>query len=229
MSRIVLLTQAECVSAVVPRLSASRAQVEVALTRAELDAALARGTANLRLISFGSGVIVPEAILKALPGPAYNVHPGPPEYPGLFPSVYALYDGAKSFGVTLHEMVAEIDAGPVVSINRFPIPANCDRAQLDALAFPEMLKLLQRFAAYLGDVKTAFPSDANQWRGARRTRADFAAMCQLPENVDGDEFARRLRAVGEGPEHALTITRFGRAFWLASEARPVTRGGQPSD
>jgi methionyl-tRNA formyltransferase len=226
-SRIVLLTQAECVPEVLPRLAASGAEVAVALTRGELEAALARGTQDVRVISFGSGVIVPPAILEALPAPAYNLHPGPPEYPGLFPSVYALYDGASSFGVTLHEMAAAVDAGPVVSVNRFPIPAGCDRARLDGLTFPEMLKLLERYARALGDVTATLPAQSGQWRGPLRTRADFAALCALPENADGDEFARRLRAVGEGPNHALTLTRFGRSFRLVSDARPVTRGGQP--
>src|SRR6185437_8260142 len=136
------LTQAECVPAVVPRLAAARAEIAVAQTRAELDAALAQGTADTRLVAFGAGVIVPQTILSALPGPAYNLHPGPPDYPGLFPSVYALYDGATSFGVTLHEMAAEVDAGPVVSVNRFVIGPQDDRAALDTRTFHEMLKLI---------------------------------------------------------------------------------------
>ncbi len=229
MSRIVLLTQPECVEAATYRLAAAQAEIVVALTRADLDAAIARGTSDLRLISFGSPVIVPQEILSALPGPAYNVHPGPPEYPGLFPSVYALYDGAKSFAATLHEMVAEIDAGPIVSVNRFPIPEDCDRGRLDMLTFNEMLRIVQRFAAHLVDPSTALPSYDGRWSGPRRTRADFNAMCALPEDASREEFIRRLRAVGEGPNHALTITRFGRNFHLASDVRPVTRGGQPTD
>ena len=38
-----------------------------------------------RLISFCSPVIVPADILKALPGPSYNFHPGPPDRPGRSP------------------------------------------------------------------------------------------------------------------------------------------------
>ncbi|MSO72748.1 MAG: hypothetical protein EXQ84_03955 [Rhodospirillaceae bacterium] len=91
--------------------------VDVALvvTLSELEDALANSSKTTRLISFGSGVIVPAAVLARLSGTAYNFHPGPPAYPGIFPSVFALYDGATRFGVTLHEMKPEVDSGPIVA------------------------------------------------------------------------------------------------------------------
>ena len=73
-------------------------------------------------------MIVPAEILNALPSPAYNFHPGPPDYPGIFPSVYALYDGAAAFGVTLNEMIREVDAGPIIAVERFAVSAAADIA-----------------------------------------------------------------------------------------------------
>ena len=118
MARLILLTQRAFAPAIAPTLQAAGADVTVAVTLAELETALAQPA---RVISFGSGVIVPPPLLARLKGPAYNFHPGPPEYPGIFPSVFALYAGEKEFGVTLHEMAAAVDSGPIVSVERLSL------------------------------------------------------------------------------------------------------------
>ncbi len=228
MARLILLTQRAFAAAIAPPLKAAGADIEIAETLGDLQAALSSGTDDTRLISFGSGLIVPGEILNRLQGPAYNFHPGPPDYPGIFPSVFALYEGAAAFGVTLHEMIREVDSGPIVAVVRFSIPAHADRLALDSAAFSALMKLLEHNARALANVKTPLPRTDERWRAPRRTRKDFEALCRLPEDVTPEEFARRYRAVGEGPEHALTLTRFGRTFKLASiTSGDVVRGGQP--
>lgn len=49
-----------------------------------------------RLLSFSSNVILPAVLLHALPGPAYNFHPGP------HPDSFAIHEGAIRFGATVH-------------------------------------------------------------------------------------------------------------------------------
>jgi len=206
---------------------APAAELVVATTLADLENALGPDPQNVRVISFGSGVIVPPGILARLPGPAYNFHPGPPNYPGIFPSVFALYDGVAQFGVTLHEMAAQVDSGAIVAVETFAVPKDCDRLALDTATFAALLKLLEKFAPALADLATSLPRLVQAWSGTRRGRKHFDAFCRLPEDVTPEEFARRLRAAGEGPEHALTITRFGRTFRLTSQqGEGVVRGGQ---
>lgn len=222
-NRIILLTAPECVPLVAPLLEAAGASVEAAITRVDLDRAACSLPA--RLVSFGAGVIVPAAHLKAFSG-AYNFHPGPPALPGLYPSVHALYAGHGEFGVTLHEMARAVDSGAIVAVERFPIPRDCDRLTLDALTLPVMVEMVKRFAAALADISRPLPRADIDWTGPLRTGADFAALCDVPENADAAEFHRRLRAVGEGPNHALTVTRYGRKFRLVSEQSAVVRGGR---
>lgn len=173
--------------------------------RAPLDAA--------RLLICGTETIVPEALLGRFPGPSYNIHPGPPERRGRFPSVFALYAGDETFGTTVHEATAEVDAGPIVAVDRFDIPANADRAALDALSFASVLRTLTDLCPAL--VRPApLPRIDAAWSGRAMRQADFDALCHLPADVDAAEFARRLRAVGEGPDHALDIVLFGNRFRL---------------
>ncbi|HEY9163372.1 MAG TPA: hypothetical protein VIN57_02085 [Magnetovibrio sp.] len=55
------------------------------------------------------------------------------------------------------------------------------------------------------------------WGGHATTQADFNALCRLPENVSEQEFLRRYRAVGEGPDHALEIMVHGHRFCLDNQ------------
>jgi len=225
LNRVILLTQKEFAPAVTQALEI-HADVMLATTLAELETALSHGHA--RVISFGSGVIVPAALLQRLSGPAYNFHPGPPSYPGIYPSVFALYDNAAHFGVTLHEMAPQVDSGAIVAFEQFGIPKQWDRLALDQATYTAMLNLLSKSAKALADIfRPLAPLSEQRWSGTRRRQKDFDALCQLPDDVSPDEFIRRYRAVGEGPDHALRFTRFGRTFCLAPRGGEVVRGGQP--
>ena len=98
-----------------------------------LEAALGKcdlSPIGARLIFFSLNVIVPASVLNRLGEPAYNLHPGPPEYPGSHPDCFAIYDGATRFGATLHEMIAKVDAGPIVKVSEFDIPQGVDSLEL---------------------------------------------------------------------------------------------------
>lgn len=63
--------------------------------------------------------------------------------------------------------------------------------------------------------------------GPIQTKTDFDALCRLPSDVTFDEFARRYRAVREGPHHALDIEIFGHRFKLDNRRNnDVVRAGQ---
>lgn len=103
-----------------------------------------------------------------------------------------------------------------------------DRLALDTATFAALIRLMKRLAPQLADVTRPLPVIDQTWQGPRRRRKNFDAPCRLPEDATPNEFARRLRAVGEGPEHALTLTRFGRSFRLEpGKVSNVVHGGQP--
>jgi methionyl-tRNA formyltransferase len=187
--------------------------------------AFARGP--LRLIAVASGVLVPDGVLRSFQAGAYNVHPGPPNYRGLYPSVFALYDRAADFGVTVHEMTAEPDSGPIVACTRFPIPSGTDRLGLDTLTLKHIVDALERLAPQLVDIASRLPPTLDAWSGPVRRKSDFDALCRLPANIGAEEFARRYRAIGEGPHHALEIEIQGHRFELDNRrALTVVRAGQ---
>lgn len=83
-----------------------------ALERAEVDL----------LLNVHSLHLVHEAVLGAPRLGSFNLHPGPlPEYAGLSAPSWAIYNGERGHGVTLHRMVARVDAGPIAYGRRFEI------------------------------------------------------------------------------------------------------------
>lgn len=199
MRRIVLLTgEAEApILAAILRAADASIDVDAALTAPDLDRLMATSVPQTRLVSFCSAVIVPQAILAGCGAGAYNFHPGPPEYPGRFPGVFALYDGAARFGVTVHEMTAAVDAGPIVGAEWFDIPAGCALQQLEELAFMALADKFRILAPMLTRLDRALPRLPYRWSGRKTRKADVDALCRITPGLPQHEVERRHRACGE--------------------------------
>jgi phosphoribosylglycinamide formyltransferase-1 len=71
-------------------------------------------------------------------GRLINIHPSLlPVYPGLDTHARALADGAKEAGCTVHHVVAEMDAGPIIIQARVPILPGDDAERLAARVLKE--------------------------------------------------------------------------------------------
>ncbi len=163
-------------------------------TLLQLNALPADMLANARLIGFRTGVVVPARILRQLKYGAYNFHPGPPEYPGWAPSAFAIYDQALTFGVTAHKMINKVDAGPIIGVERFPMPPNITSTQLQLEALKAMARLLRRLAPWLVNDPKPLPVLPLTWGIPLRTRTEFNRMRELPGDLDEEEWARHRRA-----------------------------------
>jgi len=76
------------------------------------------------VVSFG--MILPAEVFKRWPGAWLNVHPSLlPAYRGPSPMISALLDGATVTGVTINEVVYEVDAGRIFAQTGFNI-TDCD-------------------------------------------------------------------------------------------------------
>ena len=213
---ILLLTEAIEAPNLIPLLSDSAPGLPITLVESleELKGACRDSVEGRRLVAFCTPVIVPGAILDALDGPAYNFHPGPPTYPGLYPACFAIYDGATRFGATAHVMTREIDAGPIVGVEWAEIPSAIDRLNLESLSHDLVMKLFRRLAPALANSESPLAPLPDSWSGPPTTRRHFERLCEVPPDVGADEFHRRHRAVGEGPHHAMFVTLHGRRFRL---------------
>ena len=197
-SQIILLTgEAEApVLAEILCLHNPALDVVAATSAAALETACAAAVPGTRLLSFCSPVIVPGGLLQGLSGPSYNFHPGPPERPGRYPSVFALYDNAPRFGITVHEMLASVDSGPIVAAEWFTIPENCDLATLEEITFLELIAAFRRYAPHLAVKAEPLRRQLIPWRGRKTTKADCDALAIITADMDPAEADRRRRACG---------------------------------
>jgi hypothetical protein len=149
-----------------------------------------------RLISFTTGVIVPGAVLDQLGFGAYNFHPGPPQYPGRAPAQFALDDHATDFGCTVHRMIARVDAGPIVDVEAFPIPADISIAGLEELAYTKLVQTFWHMARVLATQPQPLIERALRWGNKRHTRKAYEQICDIPVTTTKGELEHRAKVFG---------------------------------
>lgn len=193
----------------------SSLKVVAAATLAELAALPAAVLAQARLVSFASSLVVPAAVLERLGYGAYNFHPGPPGYPGRHAESFALYERAQVYGATAHVMVEKVDAGPIVDLELFDVPAGVGIEQLSELTFAALVRLFWRLAEPLATRAEPLPELPVPWSGVKSSRRRYAEMCEIPLDIAKDELTRRVAAFGRGDAFpAPTITLHGFQFRL---------------
>lgn len=197
-TRIVLLTQPAEAAVLGKILTAHNPDLEIA--RISDKSALAHfaqdDLSTTRLLSFCSPVIVPGELLEALPGPSYNFHPGPPDRPGRYPAVFALYEKAPHYGVTIHEMTEKVDAGPIVAAEWFAVPANATIVDLETLSLEYLVAVFKRLAPFLALNSNPLPRIFIPWSGTKRTKADCEAICRVTPDLSEEDIELRKRACG---------------------------------
>ncbi|CCE00037.1 formyltransferase family protein [Bradyrhizobium sp. STM 3809] len=190
-----------------------------AVTLQELEAIGPDVLAKSRLLAFTTGVIVAPEILHALGHGAYNFHPAPPEYPGWAPAHFAMYDGARSFGATAHVMEPRVDCGAIVGVESFDIPDGVDVRGLEQMAFVRLAYLFWRMSRDLACEPAPLPVLPFAWSGHKSTKQMYAAMCDMPADIDAAEMKRRIRAFHDDVRGIpLTVTLHGQRFRLDGAA-----------
>lgn len=174
---------------------------------------------DARLVAFTTGVIVPRGFLEALGHGAYNFHPGPPYYPGWAPAHFALYDGASTFGATMHVMAPRVDSGPITGVESFLIPEGASVRDLEQIAYIRLGYLFWRKARELACSSDPLPRLPMTWSGTKSTKQMYRDFCALPSEIDLTELKRRIRAFDDDFRGIpFTVTVDGVCYQLDSAA-----------
>lgn len=176
---IVLLTARNLAPTLSGALIRQRSQLKIISveTRPELDAIPSNLLDRARLIGFVTGTIVPKQLLNALGYGAYNFHPGPPEYPGWCPALFAVREGARRFGATAHCMAEQVDSGPIVDFVTFTVPSGIAVPQLEAMAFVHSARLFWGLAPLLAAQEEPIQALPIAWGTRKCTRKRYAELC----------------------------------------------------
>lgn len=149
------------------------------------------------IVSYLSRWVVPQKLLDNAKT-AINFHPAPPEYPGVGGVNWALYEQAKSFGVTCHHMAARVDTGPVIAVRRFSTFPLDTVSSLSERAWTHQLVLFYEIMPTV-IVGAPLPKSSEQWNGRVRSRKEFNALCVVDLASDPADALRRIRATTYDP------------------------------
>lgn len=178
------------------------------------------------IISYLSPLIIPGHLLERCTGAAVNFHPGPPEYPGIGCTNFALYNGETEYGVTCHHMAPAVDTGPIIALKRFPVSPTDTVQSLTQRCHAEIAALFLDIMALILN-REPLPRSAETWTRKPYRRSELDALCKITPEMTSDEVARRVRAVTFPGAPGAFIELHGRRFEYARATRAAegTKGG----
>ena len=166
--------------------------------RADEDARRLRALAPDVVVVAAYGLILPDDVLDAPRLGCLNVHPSLlPKYRGPSPVAAAILAGDEVTGVTLMEVTASLDAGPVVAQRRLRVRPEETAGELTARLFHLggclAVAALPRWAA--GETAAAPQDDAQATMTRLLTREDG----EIDWNAPAERIARQVRAYEPWP------------------------------
>jgi len=149
------------------------------------------------IISYLSQWIIPGNLLEKAKLAAINFHPGPPEYPGIGCTNFAVYNQEKEFGITCHHMLAKVDTGGLIAVRRFPVWENDTVYSITQRCYTEILQL---FNEMVGKILSGqeLPVSQERWTRKPYTRKQLNELCELTPAMTAEEIARRVKATTYG-------------------------------
>lgn len=146
------------------------------------------------LFSYLSPWIIPASLLKRAKIANINFHPGPPEYPGIGCTNFAIYNDESTFGITCHHMTATPDAGNIIAVKRFPLFASDTVYSLTQRCYAHILTLFYEIISGILEGKP-LPESDERWRRQAYKRSELNALCRIEPDMPPEEIQRRIRAV----------------------------------
>ncbi len=146
------------------------------------------------IISFSSPWIVPKHLLENVGKAALNFHPGPPNYPGIGCTNFALYNQEKEFGATCHHMAPKVDSGDIVNVARFPLYGNETVLSITGRTYIHMFAMYEKILAdfFKNEI---IPTSNEKWTRKAYTRKELNDLCIITKDMPDDEVKRRVNAV----------------------------------
>lgn len=145
------------------------------------------------IISFLSPFVLPQEMLDRATKAAINFHPGPPEYPGIGCTNFAIYDEVSEFGITCHHMARAVDTGPVIDVRRFPVTMNDSVLDLTLRCYDHILECFEDIIEVISEGRDLPVSDEH-WTRRAYTRRELNELCRIESEMSEREIKRRIRA-----------------------------------
>ncbi|VVB88545.1 Methionyl-tRNA formyltransferase [uncultured archaeon] len=167
------------------------------------------------VISYISPWVIPEQVLENTRIAAINFHTGPPEYPGIGCTNFAIYNGEKEYGITVHYMKAKVDSGDIIAVKRFPIFENDTVYSLTQRCYAYIYtSFVELFPIVLSE--KPLPRSRERWKRKPFTRRELDELCIITKDMSENEIKRRIRATSYPEMPGAYIELAGTRFYAPS-------------
>lgn len=145
------------------------------------------------ILSYLSPWIIPATLLQRARISAINWHPGPPEYPGIGCTNFAIYNNESQFGITCHHMDPKVDTGRIIEVRRFPILAGDTVYSITQKCYSQIQNSFLEILSCILQ-KQPLPESNELWRRKPFTRKELNALCEIDTKMSADEINQRILA-----------------------------------
>jgi methionyl-tRNA formyltransferase len=152
------------------------------------------------LMNVHSLFLIHRSVLAAPTIGSFNLHPGPlPEYAGLNVPSWAIYEGERSHGVTLHWLDEGIDTGPIAWQERFAVESTDTGLALSGKCVRVGVPLLLRLATVATTDARLIPREQQDLSRRKYFSAGPPAEGRFDWAQPADSILRFVRAADYAP------------------------------
>lgn len=164
------------------------------------------------IFSYLSPWIIPSSLLEKAKYGAINWHPGPPEYPGIGCTNFAIYNDEKIFGITCHYMLSKVDTGKIIETQRFAVIENDTVLSITQKCYSLILDSFNRILEMISHGEK-LPVSQETWTRKPYTRKELNDLSEVKYEMTTEEIERRIKATTYDKPWAF-INLKGRKYYL---------------
>lgn len=171
------------------------------------------------ILSFVSPWIIPKSLLASAQKAAVNFHPGSPAYPGTGCYNFALYEGAREYGVTVHHMRETVDSGDIIMTSSFAVSPFESVETLKLKSMNHLLYCFEKIVRLISEGQP-LPVSEETWKRKPFTRKEMLELFKIdPARHDPAEVERRIRAAEYPGAPGAFLSVGGHEFYYPYETR----------
>lgn len=167
------------------------------------------------IFSYLSPWIIPEKLLERAEKGAINWHPGPPEYPGIGCTNFAIYNQEIVYGITCHYMLGKVDTGEIIEVKRFAILENDTVFSITQKCYLLILNSFFRIIEIVSN-KTPLPISDEIWKRRPYTRKELDNLSEITPEMTINEIDKRIKATTYDKPWAFVDIK-GKKFYFKEE------------
>jgi len=164
------------------------------------------------IFSYLSPWIIPNSLLERAEKGAINWHPGPPEYPGIGCTNFAIYNKESKFGITCHYMKKKVDTGDIIEVRRFSILKKDTVYSITQKCYTQILFSFYSIIEKITNNELIHLSD-EKWKRKPYTRKELNNLCIIDNQMSLSEIENRIKATTYDKPWAYIEVKGKKFYW----------------